>query len=88
MGTHYESMKPAAFHLQSDFLELRGTVSQWSIELLRIVKVLQSPEMLAKVQVSAPGEGDPPWERSGPPAPQVKATLPGDSSFRLQGRRT
>ena len=53
-----------------------------------MVKVLQSPEMLAKVQVSAPGEGDPPGGRRGPPAPQVKATLPGDSSFRRQGRHT
>ena len=62
------------------------TVISWTA--LRTVKVLQSPEMLAKVQVSAPGEGDPPWEKRGPPAPQVKATLPGDSSFRLQGRHT
>lgn len=62
------------------------TVISWAA--LQIVKILQCPEMLAKAQVSAPGEGNPPWERNSPPALQVKATLPGDSSFRLQGRHT
>ena len=64
VGTHYESMKLAAFHLQSDFLELRGTVSQWSVELLsgwlkswRALRCLLRCKCLLRERAIRQGEG-------------------------------